>query len=323
MKASGKGFGRFGTLLAGLGILVSVVVVAALVGDLSEFGHLWAELSWPIIICLLLLALVNHGLRYFRWQLLLKRVASTNFKHFTAMLLFSAGSLLIFTPARVGEVAKSVYARDFFGIPIATSLPVIIAERLVDVVVMAMLASLGLLLLGEPPNLLLAGIILVAALLVFVVRKPLLEWAARRRIARLRAGSKLGQMFNLAKESQLSLLTPGTLGTNLVLGSSAWMVEVIIYFLSLAAVGATMDAHLFILALAVFPLASLGGSISFLPGGLGATEAGLIALGLLLGGLSNEAVVLAALLSRAAILGVVILAGVVSLLLLPRLTRSQ
>ncbi|KPJ53888.1 MAG: hypothetical protein AMJ37_01080 [Dehalococcoidia bacterium DG_18] len=101
------------------------------------------------------------------------------------------------------------------------------------------------------------------------------------------------------------------------------MAEVLIYFLSLSAVGITADSHLFVLALAVFPLASLGGSISFLPGGLGATEGGLVALGILLGGFSVETVVLAALLSRVAILGVVVFTGVVSLMLLRRVPRPQ
>jgi len=84
-----------------------------------------------------------------------------------------------------------------------------------------------------------------------------------------------------------------------------------------------MDSHLFVLALAVFPLASLGGSISLLPGGLGATEGGLTALGILLGNLSVETVVLAALLSRAAILGVIVFAGIASVLFLPRVPRPQ
>jgi len=71
-------------------------------------------------------------------------------------------------------------------------------------------------------------------------------------------------------------------------------------------------------ALAVFPLASLGGSMSFLPGGLGVTEGGITALSILLGGLPQVAVVLSALLSRLAILGVVVLAGVASVLFLRR-----
>jgi len=73
---------------------------------------------------------------------------------------------------------------------------------------------------------------------------------------------------------------------------------------------------MFLVALAVFPLASLAGSLSLVPGGLGMTEVGLVGLGVLLGGLPTEVAVLAALLSRAAILGTVVAAGLISMGLL-------
>ena len=317
------GFRRVGALLAGIGILVSVLALTMVIGDLREFRILWDELRWQSLVWLPLLAVVNHGLRYWRWEFLLKRVSSVDFKRSTSVLLYLAGSLLIFTPARVGEVAKSVYARKFFGIPIATSLPILISERLADVFVMALLASVGLLLLGEIKDLVLASSILGATLLILVIGRPLLEWISRWKVARSLVGSKLKEILSMANASQRSLLNPRLLGTNLALGTSAWMVEVLIYFLSLSAVGVTVDSHLFILALAVFPLASLGGSISFLPGGLGATEGGLVALGMLLGGLSAEAAILAALLSRVAILSVVVAAGLLSLMVLHRTPQPQ
>ena len=319
MGGTRKGLGRLGALLAAIGILTAILIITAAVGDSKELNDLLGRLHWSSLIILVSLAVLNHALRYWRWELLLKRITSSNIKRSTAILLFSAGSLLIFTPARVGEVAKSVYVRDFFNIPVATSLPILIVERLVDMFVMALLASLGLLLLGEPFNFLLGGIILGVILTIIIFRKPLLDWGARWSMSRLGANSRLGQMLNLANNSQSRLLSPDALGINLAIGTSAWLTEVTIYFFSLFAIGIPISFHLFVLALAVFPLASLGGSLSFLPGGLGVTEGGIIAFGILLGGLPQELVLLSALLSRIAILGVVVLAGIVSILLL----RSQ
>ena len=318
-----KGLGRLSALLAAIGILTAILIITAMVGDSKELNELLGRLHWSSLIILLSLAVINHALRYWRWELLLRRVASSDFKRSTAILLFSAGSLLIFTPARIGEAAKSVYARDFFNIPVVTSLPILIVERVADMFVMALLASLGLLLLGEPFNLLLGGIILGVILTIIIFRKPLLDWGTRWSMSRFGANSRLGQMLNLANNSQNRLLSPDALGMNLAIGTSAWLTEVTIYFFSLFAVGIPISFHLFVVALAVFPLASLGGSISFLPGGLGVTEGGITALGILLGGLPQEAVVLSALLSRLAILGIVVLAGVVSVLLLRRKHRLQ
>jgi uncharacterized membrane protein YbhN (UPF0104 family) len=101
------------------------------------------------------------------------------------------------------------------------------------------------------------------------------------------------------------------------------VVEVSIFFFTLNAVGIPGSLQLFTIALAVFPLASLGGSLSFLPGGLGVTEGGIVALGILLGNLPKEGVVLSALLSRLIIMGVVILVGIISVFLLRRLRHNN
>ena len=187
---------------------------------------------------------------------------------------------------------------------------------------MALLASLGLLLLGQPLNFLLAGIIIGVILGIVIFRKRLLAWGASWSKQRLGKNSRVSQMLSLADDSQNRLFSRDAVGINLAFGTGAWLTEVVIFFFSLFAIGISFSVNLFFVALAVFPLASLGGSISFLPGGLGVTEGGITALGVLLGGLSQETVVFAALLSRLAILGVVVLAGIVSVLLLRRRHRG-
>jgi uncharacterized protein (TIRG00374 family) len=319
----GKGFRRIGGLLAGAGLIASILVVIIIVGDFNEMHILWDDFQWQYLIWVAFLALMNHGLRYWRWDLLLRRVSSQDFKRATAFLLFSAGSLLILTPARVGEVAKSVYARDFFSIPMAISLPILVVERLADFLVMSLMASIGLLLIGNTTNLLLAGIVLAVTLALFILWRPLLNRVSNSRFGGGGAESRLGGIISLANASQRSLLVPRTLGISLGMGACAWGTEVVIYYLILSAAGAPLDYHYFLVALAIFPLASLGGSLSFLPGGLGATEGGLVALGVLVGGLTTETAVVAALLSRAVILGTVILMGLLSLVFLHRLPRPQ
>ena len=120
--------------------------------------------------------------------------------------------------------------------------------------------------------------------------------------------------FQNVLDSQRSLFRPGALGINLAVGAAVWTLEVTIYYLALTALGLSPGIALYVFALAVFPLASLGGSLSFLPAGLGVTEGGLAALAVFLGGLSPETAVFSALLARAAILGVVLFTGMPALL---------
>lgn len=319
MKKENKGFRRFGALIAATGLLVSIVAIVLLVGDIEEFQNSWNDIQWQYLIWLAPLAILNHAVRYWRWEILIKHASQITFKRSQALILFSTGSLLIFTPGRIGEIAKSIYTRDFFGIPIAKSLPVLIAERLADMLVMALLASLGLLLIGTMPDWQIAGIVVLAILIIATLRTSVFTRAATWILPRFLENRGFGEFLKQAHNSMNSLLTHRMLFSNFAIGTGAWILEVFIFFLSLYAVGIDTDSNLFVLALAVFPLASLAGSLSFLPGGIGATEGGLVAFGIILGGVSEESVLLASLLARAAILGIVVLAGVISLLLFPRI----
>jgi uncharacterized protein (TIRG00374 family) len=301
------------TVLAVIGALASVIAIIAIVGDIREAGHLLARARRVHLVWVVLLALADHIVRYWRWEVLLKYATKRPVKRTENLLIFLAGSLLIFTPARAGEVAKSLYAQKLFRIPVAASIPVLIAERVGDIAVMATLSGIGFLLMGRTPDLWLAGIILGGSLTFFVIAPILLQRAYDRRNVRRIAESRFGQALAHANESRRTLLSLPVLGSNAGLGATAWVIEVLAYYLSLIAVGAASDVPLFILALAVFPLASIGGALSFLPGGLGATEGGLVGLAVLIGGVSAEAALLAALITRAAILGVVVLAGFVAL----------
>ncbi len=309
-------------LISGIGFLVSVVMIVLLIGDFRELRNAWYDLNWQYAVWLAPLAVVNHAIRYWRWEILLKYVSPASFKRSSAIILFCAGSLLIFTPGRAGEVAKSVYAREFFGIPVSKSLPVLVAERLSDLLVMALLAGLGLFLIGAAPSLVVAGIIVLIILTMFVLRTSVPARLAGWKPLSFVKNSGVGEFLSQANTAQSSLLTVSGFTPNFALGVGAWMVEVTIFFISLSAFGNGPDFGLFSLALASFPLASLAGSLSFLPGGLGVTEGGLVTMGVFLGGLPKETTVLAALSARLAISGVIILAGLVSLVFLRRMHHT-
>ncbi len=314
---------RFGALLVALGIVIALLVVASVFGDIQAYRHLWGGLRWEVVALILVLALLNHGVRYWRWERLTRRASGVDFRCARMLPVYAAGSVFIFTPARLGEAVKSVYARQYCGVSVSASLPVLLLERVGDVLVMALLAATGLLILGENANLLAGGLVLGAALLALWLWRPALRWLAGRNFIPPGWRQNLELVSVTAGASQRALLTPSSLGLNLCLGATAWILEVTIYYLSLVALGLSPAGSHYIFALAAFPLASLGGSVSFLPAGLGVTEGGLAALGLFLGGLPPETAVFAALLSRLAILGVVLLTGFAGMTWLSRLRRHD
>lgn len=316
MRPDAKSILKPGSVFVYLSVLISLALLGFLARDISKSRALLDDLRLMPVLGLAGLAVLDHGLRYWRWEVLLRRVAAVPLKRFLNVLSFCAGSLLIFTPARMGEVMKSAYVKDYVGIPMASTLPILASERMGDLLVMTFLASVGLILLGESAGLWAAGALIAGFSALFVLGLPVLvRWLKSRQIKFAVLG-RLLQFLETANASRKVLLQPKMLFVNISIGVLAWMVEVSIFFLALSAAGADTNTHYFLVALAVFPLASLGGSLSLLPGGLGVTEGSLAALTVLFSDLSSESAILAALLARAAIFAVVLSSGFVSLALL-------
>jgi len=318
-RLPGSGWRVLGLLL-GVGLAAAFFAVLALAGDIRDAGALLRDVRWGPITLLLALGILDHGIRYARWELLLKRVAGVKFGRSSNIALYLLGSLLIFTPARAGEVSKCAYARELFGIPLERSIPVLVAERVTDVAIMALLALAGLAMLGRAEGFWQATLIapaLLAAVAILLV--------AVNRSAKRTGGegivARLARLAVPADESRRALLAPGAIASNAGLGLAAWLVETAMYLSALAAVGQPLDGHHVAVGLAIFPLASLAGAVSLLPGGLGATEGGLATLGVTLGGLAAEVSAVAGLLARATILGVVIVSGLVVMALVATVAR--
>ena len=309
-------------LLMAAGLAAAFVAILALAGDVRDAGALLRDLTWGSVALLVALGLLDHAIRYARWELLLRLVSGRGFKRSTNIVIYLLGSLLIFTPARAGEVSKSVYARGLLGIPLDRGLSVLVAERVTDVAVMAVLGLAGLVLLGRSGGFwqitIAAPVLLVAAAAVlFVVNR-----AARRR-GESGIAARLARLAAPADESRRVLLSPRAIAVNVGLGLAAWLTEVAMYFTALSALGQPADGHHIAVALAVFPLASLAGAVSLMPGGLGATEGSLAALGVALGALAAEVSAIAGLLARAAILGVVIVGGLAAMALVATVARPM
>jgi len=311
---------RVAGFLLAAGLVAAFFAILAVVGDVREAGALLRRLTWGPVVTLVALGVLDHGIRYVRWEVLLRRVSGRGFSRSTNVVIYLLGSLFIFTPARAGEVSKSVYARGLLGVPVEKGVSVLVAERVIDVVVMAVLALAGLVLLGRHGGFWQATLIAPALLVAVGVGLFVLNRAARRR-GESGIAARLAKLAAPADESRKVLLSPGTLALNAGLGFAAWAVEVAMYFTALSALGQPATGHLAFIVLAVFPLASLAGALSLMPGGLGATEGGLATLGVVLGDLAAELSAVAGLLARAAILGVVVIGGLAAMVFVATIAR--
>jgi len=314
----GKRLIRVTTAIAIIGSAIALIIV---LGDVDGARNELSDIRWSPLFGMIAIAIVSYCMRFARWHRLLGIAAATTGGYWRSFVAFASGGLLIFTPGRVGEAAKSVYARELSGIPISTSLPVILAERINDVAVMALLAVIGLLAFGATGELAALVIGLMALLAAAAGLYVLFRLTVKSVAGRGPFGTY--EFIRTSRSSMVSMLGRRALSENFIFGMLAWMLEVAVFYLAMMAVGESWSGDSFLIALAIYPLASLAGALSMLPAGIGVTEGGLAALAVAVGGMDGDVALAATVLARVAILGTVVAVGLMTLPMPSRLQRRS
>ncbi|MCH8107236.1 MAG: flippase-like domain-containing protein, partial [Chloroflexi bacterium] len=162
----------------GLLVILAVLVFAALMGygDFREMGQRLAQFPITHLAAVLALALLNYLLRFFRWAYYL-RVLKISAPVAVSGLVFMSGLAMSITPGKAGELLKSYLLRDRAGVAVASSAPVVVMERITDVVSVVLLGLVGLVLLPLP--------VVVALLAALFISGGALALVASRRSVRL------------------------------------------------------------------------------------------------------------------------------------------
>jgi glycosyltransferase 2 family protein len=309
------GLARGVVLIAVLGIGVFALVIAwgdapAVLRALSDFPKL-------LIVPILLLTIWNYGLRWLKWQWYLSVLGVSGLPKSTTTLVFLSGFAMSLTPGKAGELTKSLFLKDLAGAPIARTAPIVFAERLTDGIAMLLLASAGLVgfRLGAPALLAVAALAVAA---VVLVQAQTFAHAIFRLAERISPAHKLIASLQLAYDSARELLTWRRLVIAVGIGTVSWAGECLALYLILLGLGAEPGATLLNQATFALASASLVGSASLLPGGLGAAEGTVAGVLELLAGQPKEVAAAATLLIRACTLWFGVALGCVALAALTR-----
>jgi len=303
------GLGRRLALGVGLGLLV--VVGLMLYSDASALAGVLTTISWAPFGWALALSLAGYGVRVVKWEIYLRGLA-IRLPPGPSVLCFFAGMVMSISPGKVGEVLKSFLLRRSYSVPVARSAPIVVAERLTDLMALLLLTSVGVASTGYGWPVLVAGTGLVAALVVVFAWAPAGRWTVRVS-ARLPGIRRVSSRLEEARAAMQALMGGRILFATLGLSLVAWGLEAVGTWLildGLPGVDATLGEATFIYA-----FSTVAGALTMLPGGLIATEGSMIALLELTGGLatSSEVATAATLLVRFATLWFGVALGAVAL----------
>jgi uncharacterized protein (TIRG00374 family) len=306
-----------------LWIAIAVVIgvaAAAMLGDVRQLASRLGGFHWPAFCAALGLASANYVLRFVRWELYLRRQAC-RVPRGASVLVFGAGLSLSITPGKVGELVKSYLLRALHDLPAARTAPIVIAERVTDLIALVLLAVAGVAAYGIAPSLVVAAAALIAAGLVLLAwprpARALIDLATLpARVRRFRA--PLHEMHG----GLAALCRPAPLTAATALAVPAWACECIGFALIVRAFpGAHVDLGV---AMVIYAATTIAGALSLLPGGLGVTE-GAMTMFLVRGsaGLDGAAALGSTLLTRLATLWFAVLIGLVCLAVARRRVQAR
>ncbi len=254
-----------------LGLLVFIAVT--LLSDVSQLIKYAATFAWPVLILALGLRVVNWFLRFLKWHFYLWLVGVTRISAQDSAIVFVAGFPLSASPGKAAEVLKSFIVKNLTGTPVATTLPVVAAERLSDGIAELLLLAWAIINLAASQywSIIGLGLIIIAAGIIVLQIRPL----CRRVLDVLGHVPLFGRFardFELFYESSYKIVLLPNLAVAVGLGAVANLLDGYGLYLILTALGQPATSTTFFQALAVVSLSVVAGSVSGSPGGIGASD---------------------------------------------------
>lgn len=285
-----------GLAIAALGSAV-VSAVLVVIGDGPAVARALRGFDLLTLVWMLLLGAAGFLVRSARWGALM-RVAGHRVSLRDALYLQVSGQAMTVTPGRVGEVVKPWLAREIAGMRMTRGVTLVFAERVADLVAVCLLALGGLTALGGATWVLWLGIVVVAAGTALAGSRWFHGLAMRFVRSRERARKHEASAEAIA-DTLRRALDWRVLAWSVPASVVSWGLEGIGFALCLRAFG--FDALGLLADVSVYGVATIAGAFSFLPGGIGLTEASMAGI-LVAAGMPTAAAAGATLVTRVATL---------------------
>jgi len=308
-------------------IIFSVVLGAVVFLGLSIYANFdelleaFALYNWLMFPVILLLSLCNYGVRFLRWEYYTK-VLDIKVERKLSFLIFLSSFIMSVTPGKIGEVFKSYLLKEQNGTPVSKSAPIVFAERITDFLSLVMLSLAGALMFGYGTNLIIGfGVFFV--ILVFVISNKKLSYAIIGMLEKFKFIAKISHKLHTAYDSIYQMVKFKELIITIILSIFAWAFECLSFYLVINGFNVMGAPHIDIfIATFIYGFATIAGAVTMLPGGLGATDASMTGLLVLLA-IPKSVSVAATLIIRAATLWFAVIVGIVAVMFYQKISHKN
>ncbi len=278
--------------------------------DIDRVSGALETFQWWMLIPVCGLTLLNYALRFVKWHYLLRRL-NVDMPLRDDAWNFTAGLAMVISPGKAGELLKPYVVRERTGVPMATTVPALVTERLTDGIAMLILAGISVSAYAADKIHYVTIPAAVIAIGLGILAHEGLSMATVKMLGRLPGLRGVSEKMQEMLVSLRSCLAPAPLLLTIVLSVVAWGAECWGYQLIFHGLGFTdvgLDVCVFLYA-----FATVAGSA--MPGGLGVAD-GVLAGGAstLIAGISQPVSVAAAILIRICTLWIGVAMGAFALL---------
>ena len=253
------------SLILAAGFYLTYVIIAGYENLIAAISTLGLHGCLFLLLC----SFSNYLIRFLRWHYFVRHLGH----HIPFRLHFQyylAGFALTTTPAKAGEIIRSLYLKNH-GVNISHSLASFFCERFLDVIVVGLLATLAILDF-EKYRLFIFIVIICLLILLTTLRSYHLQYFLHHfatKSSRKLIKQPVEYLAILLRNAH-TLLQPKPLYWGMISGTFAWAFQGIAFYYILL----TFNIEIaFTTAIAIYAISLLAGALSFIPGGIGATEA--------------------------------------------------
>jgi len=266
------------SLLLLLGVIILAYVILSL--DLRVLWENIKSLSFSLLFIVLFLVFLIVLFRVFRWKYLVKISTGVNmswgFSFYSFIVGFAIGS---FTLGRVGEISKPILLKAKQGVKVSKSISTIFLERIFDILSLLLFFFISLIFLPVGGNayksvVLVLLVLLVIVLLVLFILPKSIHWLINIFTKKIIRSEKIADIMNRFNDGLyfglMQLRRKKVLSIVLISSLASMFLEFIRFFLILKFFGLDIG---FAIVIFSFCGAVIFGQLTFIPGGIGVTEA--------------------------------------------------
>ncbi|HEY6131762.1 MAG TPA: lysylphosphatidylglycerol synthase transmembrane domain-containing protein [Halioglobus sp.] len=293
-------------------VVITIVAYGIWIGvqDQEEIYDAIAKIGIPGFLFLCLFSTFNYVIRYVRWKYFLHQLGD-EVQFWDGLMCYIAGFALTTTPAKAGEVVRSVYFKRRQGISYNHTLSCLLTERTMDALVSALVGILALYTFEKVRWIGVAFTLCIIVVVILISRHDVLlriiDWM---RVIKVRTLSRLLDAVTVFLDRAKELFRLKTFTLGMILGLVAWSAEGLAFAWLAQQLGGQASTLLYV---SIFCIALVVGSMTLLPGGLGGTEIVLYML-TVASGLGTTEALTASLLIRLATLWYAVFLGLLSML---------